>query len=99
MARDVMVTLDGQNYQVPALNIEQMEDVAEVLQGPPQKAGFSVLKIAMRRANPKPDFSNMSPTFDEIGNAVKCILELSGLQQPDANPQQETTPHLVRLNS
>lgn len=87
MTRSVKVTLDGIEFEVPAMNVGQLEDVAETTAGATVgNVGLKILRIAMRRSTPKPDFETLAPTVDECGNAVRAIMELSGLQKPDANP-------------
>ena len=86
MARSVTVQLDGIPFVVPALNIAQLQDVAEAISGTaPAITGFGILKIAMRRATPAPDWDTLAPGLDEIGEAVQAILKMSGLQKPE-NP-------------
>ena len=93
MAREATITLDGTEFVVPALNIAQLQEVAEIINaGNAATSGFSILKIAMRRATPSPDFEILGPTLDEIATAVEKMLKLSGLQKPDSDPQLRVVP-------
>ena len=91
MPKEAKVTLDGTEYTIPALNIGQLEDVSAIFgeAAPSSKSGIAILRIAMQRAEPKPDMEKLAPTFAEVGEVVQAVLKLSGLQQPDANPQPE----------
>lgn len=86
MAKDATIVIDGTSYTIPKLNIGQLEEVAEAFDGSRTKIPFLILKIAMRRATPKVDFDTLSPSMDEIGDAVQAILQTAGLQKSDANP-------------
>jgi hypothetical protein len=87
MARTAKVTLDETEFSVPALNIGQLERVSAVISaGRGSSGAFEILKIALERAAPKPDFEALAPTLDEVAAAVKAVLVLSGLQKPDENP-------------
>jgi len=90
MAKVVNITLDGQDFVVPALNIGQLESLTAAFEGPKSAIPFSVLRIAMARSTPQTDIANMTPTMDEVSAAVHAILETAGLQKADANP-----PHLT----
>ena len=96
MPKEARVTLDGNEYVIPALNLGQLEDIAKVITatGAGTSGGLEILRIALRRATPKPDFETFAPTFTQIGDVVKSVLELSGLQEPDKNPPgpQPETP-------
>lgn len=89
MPREIKVTLGETEFTVPALNIAQLQDISEIIAAgvPTTSAGFTILKVAMKRATPAPDWDSLGPTLDEISDAVQTILKLSGLQKPDANPQ------------
>lgn len=87
MSRQLKATLDGSEYTIPALNIDQLESVATIITGPARAAGLDILKVAMKRATPAPEWETFAPTFDEIGAVVQKVMEMSGLQS-SANPPQ-----------
>ena len=89
---EIKIGLGGTEYTVPALNLGQLERVSVLAIEGSVGSGFAMLKIALERALPKPDFEQMAPTIDEVGNAVQAILKLSGLQKPDANPPVAASP-------
>lgn len=77
----VKVTLAGKEYDVPMLNIGQLELVTDALAGSPMRATFGILKIALRRATPpvaKPD--EIEATRDEVAAAVDAILIQAGFK-------------------
>ena len=87
MGKTATITLGGTDYVVHPFNIGELEQVSDLLSGPPQKIPFAVLRLALRRAEPSvpnPDSIEASP--DEIGAAAKALLVLSGLQQPEGAP-------------
>lgn len=87
MSKSVKITLGEISFDVPALNIGQLQDVSEVIsKATSGAAGFDIIKIALKRADPKPDYETLAPTIDEIGAGVQAVLKLSGLQKPDGNP-------------
>lgn len=88
MAKTAQITLDGTTYTVPAPNIGQLEEITEIFEGPRSKIPFGVLRITMKRADPKIDFDVASPSIDEVATAVQVILKLAGLEKADANPPQ-----------
>ena len=80
MKKIAVVTLDEREYTIPALNLDQLQECSQFIGGPdPTSRGFDILKIALRRAAPQPDFETFAPTLDEIGNAIALILQMSGL--------------------
>lgn len=91
MARESKVTLDGVLYTVPALNIGQLEKVTEAFELPRGKVPYAILRIALERSDPKADLEKLSPTVEEVADAIKDILRVAGLQDKDENP---TEPNL-----
>lgn len=78
----VKIALAGVEYDVPQLNIGQLEQVTDVLAGPPMRAAFSILRIGLKRATPsvqKPD--EIEATQSEITAAVDAILVQAGLKE------------------
>jgi hypothetical protein len=78
----VDVSLAGKAYSVPMLNIGQLELVTDALAGPPMRATFAILKIALKRATPpvpKPD--EIEATRDEVAAAVDAILVQAGFKE------------------
>lgn len=81
MPRTVTVTLDGKDYEVPRLNIGQLEEVTEAFATKrPAAAAYAVLGIAMKRASPPLDgfFDDIEPTVEEIRIATEAVLAHSG---------------------
>jgi len=93
MAKSIKVTLGDQEYEIQRLNIAQLEEVQEAFQGPPVKAPFTVLRVALKRATPKAFLDEIAPDLDQMKNAVEEILKLSGLatEKKDANPPKGET--------
>ena len=94
MPRSVKIGIDGIEFEVPALNIDQLQRVARAIQAGGSDSGFDVLRIALERATPKPDLQSLAPDILTMGKQVREILTMSGLQQPDANPPVEPTQSL-----
>ena len=94
MARTAKITLDGAEYVVHALNIDQLERASEAFNAPSTSVAFKVLRIAMERAEPKPNGSleSIEPTFEEINEAFRVIAELSGIktENPPVAAAKET---------
>lgn len=82
MSKTASITLGDVAYTVPALNIGQLERVADAMQGPAHRAGFAVLRIAMERATPAVDIGTVEASADEISKSAKAILEASGFTAP-----------------
>lgn len=80
MVRTGEITLGGTVYVVHAFNIGELERVTDVFQGPPHRVSFTVLRIALERAEPKVDPTTIEATTDEVAAAMMVILELAGLK-------------------
>lgn len=76
----ITVHLGDHHYTIPALNIGQLEQVTDALLGPPTKAAFAILKVALQRASPTPDLATLAPQRDQVALAVREILALSGFE-------------------
>lgn len=86
MPKSVTVILAGDPYEVPHLNIGQLQEITES-----DGKSFAVLRIAMRRAKPKiVDLDAIEAEPDEVAAAVKGILIASGLKGP--NPKNGEGP-------
>ena len=88
------ITLAGEKYVVPALNVGQIERFMDVIGNGTGAArgrlAMALLRIAVERAEPQIEaFDNLEPSLPEIQAAGEVISELSGLQKPDANPPPE----------
>ena len=88
MARTATITLDDKQYVIHALNMKELEEVAEIIgNGNANQFGVGrkILAVAMRRAEPKPeDFDTIEPLAEELSAATSALLQLSGL---NINPQ------------
>lgn len=91
MPREVKVSLGGTDYVVKALNIAQLEEMADLISGPiTQTVGIKILMLALKRATPQLSEINMeefAPELPEIATAVEAILALSGLKKPEDPPK------------
>lgn len=88
-ARTTKITLGDTEYTVHAFNVGELETVADILEGPPRKAGFAILGLALQRAEPAIDtaaFAALEIGMDEISLAVPVIMKLAGLEQKSPNP-------------
>lgn len=85
----IKVKLGGSDYDVPKMNIGQLEDVTVAFDLPPARRAFAILKIALKRAIPKiDDLGALEADNDEIASAVTDILANSGFKKAeDPNPQ------------
>ena len=93
MAKTAKVELGGTSYVVPMLNIGQLKETYAILKASRQElAGFDILGIAMKRADPSiPDIDQIETSPSEVAKAVHDILQLSGLQK-DTEPKNEPAP-------
>lgn len=82
MSKSVKVTLAETEYDVPMLNVGQLELVTDALAGPAMRATFAILKIALKRATPAvPTPDEIEATRDEVATAVDAILVLAGFKE------------------
>ncbi len=87
MSKTADIKLNGNTFTIHRFTIGEMERVTEAFQGPSHKVPFALLRIALERAEPKPDdVDGIEITADELRAASDAIIILAGLQQPDANP-------------
>lgn len=86
--KTVTVTLGGDAYEVPRLNIGQLEEVSDLLSQDVSdgRRSLAILRIALRRATPKvDDVGEIEMDLNDMSAAVLAVLELAGLKQ-DAGP-------------
>jgi hypothetical protein len=90
----IKVTLGDKEYDVPKMNIGQIEDMTE-LDASAAKWTFLALTILMRRANPPiGDIRDIEAEPGHVREAIEKIMRGSGynlpdsknLQAPDRNP-------------
>lgn len=97
MAKTAEITLGDATYTVRSFTLEELEEVTDLIQmadtpAKTNKLPFSFLKIALRRAEPKPEGS-IEATVTQVRAANKVLLELAGLKgEDDGDPpkSQET---------
>lgn len=90
MAKTATITLAGVDYTVHAFNIGELEELADIIEGPPKKAAFQILRLAMKRAIPPvTDVNAIEAERDEISAAMEVITKLAGLADKTANPPEE----------
>src|SRR5262245_29322045 len=86
----IKVMLGGAEYEVPKMNIGQLEEVTIAFDLPPARRPFAILKIAMKRAQPKlADINDLEPGNDEITVAIRDILANSGFKKEEKNPNHQ----------
>jgi hypothetical protein len=75
----VKITLGGQEFDVPKMNIGQLEEVTVAFDLPAARRPFSILKIAMKRSVPAiPDIGAIEASNEEIADTVRAVLANSG---------------------
>lgn len=78
------INLGGTEYDVPKLNIGQLEQMTEAFNLPAAKRPFAVLRIALKRAIPAiEDVNALEVTNGEIADAVTQIFEASGFKKAE----------------
>ncbi len=99
MAKTTSVTLGGDIYEVPYLNIGQLEEASELIEQtkagglPKSRLPFSVVRLAFTRVEPAVTFADLAPRADEVLEAAQKILIAAGLSRDPAEaPQGETQP-------
>ena len=86
--RTAVIKLEGVDYTIHAFNLDEIEMLSTILEGPKAKIPMQIIRLAMKRAAPKlDDVSLIEPEPGEIPAAVDTIIDLAGLKQADANPQ------------
>lgn len=87
MATTARITLDGKEYTLRAFNIGELEEVADLVQSEkPHKLPFAILRVAMRRAEPRvEDVNALEITAAELNKAIETIQGLAGLTVPGGN--------------
>lgn len=89
----IKVTLGGQEYDVPKMNVGQLEEVTVAFDHPAARRPFAILKIAMRRSVPaSPNINDIEADNEEIAFAVRAVLKNSGFKtekegEPSPNPE------------
>ena len=80
----VFVTLGGADYAVPKMNVGQLEELAQAFELPGARRPFAILRIALKRAEPKiADIGVIEAGNDEIAAAVEAVLANSGFKKPE----------------
>ena len=77
------VTLGEQTYDVPNMNVGQIEDMS-ALDAAPSKWTFLALAIVMRRATPAiADIQEIECAPDHMRDAIESVMRASGYKLPD----------------
>jgi hypothetical protein len=95
VAKTSEITLDGVSYTIHAFNIGELERVTDIVSetSGSGRSSFSILRIAMERAEPKPEnFDAIEASPEEIVAAMQKVLNLAGLGMPTGNPQTAGPP-------
>lgn len=86
------VTLGDVAYQVPKLNIGQIEDL-QSLDAEPKRWTFAALAIVMRRAAPAiPDIREVEADPAQIRVAVETVMAASGYRTSSPNAAAPDQP-------
>lgn len=82
MSGTISVSLGGRSYTVRRFTIGQLETLFTT-DWPRGKFGFAVLRLALERAEPKPEsaVAELEIGADEMRSAIAAILDFSGLRQ------------------
>jgi hypothetical protein len=81
----------GKHYEIPSLNVGQLERLAPILVGErSSKTTFELFKICTERATPSIDDATEA-TVQEIRTITDMVLEDCGLQ-PSADPNAAPAP-------
>lgn len=85
MAKSVKVSLGGTDYDIPMMDIDQLERVTDAISAGAK--GFAILRIGLEQADPPiPDPNKVRAKADEVRDAVRKILEISGFRSEDPAP-------------
>lgn len=93
MARHVEIVLDGETYHIPTLSNDQLERVMDVFSDDSlanHKRAFKVLPIMVEDATPAID--KVRCTADEMAEAIRKIMEASGVATTTENPPLALVP-------
>ena len=93
--RSETITLGGTDYTVGPFTIGQLEEVSDILLGGnvTYRSGSSIVKIALRRADPAvSDPENLPATVEEIMQASRTLLKLAGVEMKAENPPVAERP-------
>ena len=72
------IKLGETEYDVPKMNIGQLEEVTVALDLPAIKRPFAILRIAFARSTPKVDVNSVEATNAQIAAAITEILSAAG---------------------
>lgn len=93
MAKTAKITLGDQEYTVHAFNLGELERISDLMKdAKPGRIGFEILRLAMERAEPKPeDVGAIEMTLDEVNDASAKLMELAGVKVKKDPPQGQET--------
>ena len=86
MASTIKVKLGDAEYEVPKLNIGQLEDIQALGDLPPTKWSFAAIAILMRRAKPViTEIREVECEPAQMSEAIQQVMRHSGYKVPDPN--------------
>ncbi len=89
------IQFGGVEYDVPRLNVGQIEELSEIENTAPLKRSLGTIRVALKRAVPKmPDeFTDIETTAEEIGVAYAKILIAAGVAKAADDPNGVAPDH------
>lgn len=92
MSKTFDVVLGGQTYTLKRFNLQALEELATVAtqMANPVTMAFTVLRLALRTAEPKLDLEEVTLTFDEVQDAAEKIMIAAGLKKEPQPGEAQT---------
>lgn len=99
MASTAKITLAGVEYTIRKFNIGELERIAETVEGPRHKVPFTIIGIALERAEPKLTGSvhDIETDTDEIQAAMAVVMDLAGLKAKTTGGDKPGDPPVAPL--
>ena len=102
MSKTTKIMLGGTEYEVPRLNIGQIEEMSELDTAAPFKRTLGTIRIALQRATPPiGPFQEIETTAEEIGTAYAKLMIAAGLakeagKEDGEGPNAQAPKHKAR---